>query len=433
MDAYIITIGDELLLGQVQDTNSRFIAGRLTRAGLEVVETRSIPDRAGRIAEVLDEALARAGVVVMTGGLGPTRDDVTKRVLAGYFHSRLVEDTAVLTWVEELTGQRGGEMNEGNRGQALLPEGCRVLHNPRGTAPGMWFEREGKVVVALPGVPFEMEYLMDHEVVPALRELFPDAMLDYRVVKVYGIAESALSSRLSGFEDRLPPSLGLAYLPSPGLVKLRLTARGEGIGLLDGWLDGLTGELSGTRFTVGEESGAARELGEWLSRAGENLSVAESCTGGEVAREITLVPGASAYFKGGVVAYSNEVKATLLGVSRESLARHGAVSEAVVTEMADGVRRLTGTGYAVAISGIAGPGGGSPEKPVGTVWIAVATPRGTVARVFHFPFTRERNVARAAMKAIEMAIDAVRESVVEAGMPAAIREVDDEADGHPDN
>ncbi|MDR2414745.1 MAG: CinA family nicotinamide mononucleotide deamidase-related protein [Odoribacteraceae bacterium] len=409
MDAFVITVGDELLLGQVLDTNSRFIAGRLTGAGMEVVETRSIPDRAGSIESALDDALPRAGVVIVTGGLGPTRDDMTRRALAGYFHSRLVEDASALAWVEEVLGQRGAEMNERNREQALVPEGCRVLRNRLGTAPGMWFERDGKVVVALPGVPFEMECLMDREVLPALRAWSPGVMLDYRVVKVYGVAESALASRLDDFEDCLPVTMSLAYLPSPGLVRLRLTARGEGVGLLDGWLERLTGALSGAWFTVGEDSGMALELGALLSRAGESLSVAESCTGGGLAREITLAPGASAYFKGGVVAYSDEVKATLLGVPREVIARDGAVSEAVVAGMAEGVRRLLGTTYAAATSGIAGPGGGSPGKPVGTVWIAVTGPRGTVAREFHFPFTRERNAARAAMKALEMLIVAARE------------------------
>jgi nicotinamide-nucleotide amidase len=271
----------------------------------------------------------------------------------------------------------------------------------------MWFEREGNVVIALPGVPFEMEWLVEREVVPALRTLYPDALLDYRVVKVYDIPESELATRLSAWEERLPAGLGLAYLPSPGLVKLRLTAKGEGMNSLEETLAGLLEALSGLRVTVGEESGTERELAALMTLRGKSLSVAESCTGGEIAHLLTLLPGASAYFKGGVVAYSNEAKANVLGVDREIIALHGAVSRQVVTRMAEGVRRLLGTDYAVATSGIAGPDGATPDKPVGTVWIAVATPVTTTARLFHLSPTRERNIARAAMKAIEMLLDAV--------------------------
>jgi nicotinamide-nucleotide amidase len=405
MKAIIITIGDEILLGQVLDTNSRFIARQLTRAGMEVIETLSIPDARERIVTALDDALGRAGLVIVTGGLGPTKDDVTKRVLADYFNTRLVPRAGVLEWIERLLGTDA--LNENNRGQACLPESCEVLFNPKGTAPGMWFEREEKVLISLPGVPFEMEYLMEHEVIPKLRALYPEVLLDYRVVKVYDIPESELALRLEAWEERLPGGLGLAYLPSPGLVKLRLTARGEGLELLEPYFTGLQEALAGSRFTPGEESGVEEELGRRMTREGKSLSVAESCTGGNIAHQITLVPGASRYFKGGVVAYDNEVKVGVLGVSREDLDRHGAVSEPVVVQMAEGVRRLLRTDYAVATSGIAGPDGGLPGKPVGTVWIAVATPGGTVARAFHFSVTRERVIARSTMKAIEMVIDAV--------------------------
>ncbi|MDR2129855.1 MAG: CinA family nicotinamide mononucleotide deamidase-related protein [Odoribacteraceae bacterium] len=405
MNVIIVTIGDEILLGQVLDTNAWCIARHLARAGMEVVEMLSIVDRGERIAAVLDDVLARAGVVIITGGLGPTNDDVTKRALADYFHAPLVLRADVLAWIEELLDRRGQALNENNRGQACLPEGCRVLFNPKGTAPGMWFERGEKVVIALPGVPFEMEHLMEHEVMPALRARYPGATLAYRVVKVYHVAESDLAHRLAAWEGCLPGEVGLAYLPSPGLVKLRVTARGEkGLEALDACFAGLLEELAGLRFTVGEEPGLGEEVLRRLR--GKSLAVAESCTGGSIAREITRVPGASDCFAGGVVAYSNEVKATLLGVSWEVLARHGAVSEPVVVQMAEGVRRLLKTDYAVATSGIAGPGGAVPGKPVGTTWIAVATPRGTAARLFHFSFTRERNIARAVMKALEMVIEA---------------------------
>ncbi|MDR1274528.1 MAG: CinA family nicotinamide mononucleotide deamidase-related protein [Odoribacteraceae bacterium] len=406
MKAIIITIGDEILLGQILDTNSRFIARQLACLGMDVIETRSIPDEGGVIAATLDDALARAGVIIVTGGLGPTKDDVTKRALAAYFHSRLTLHEETLAWIEQLTRQRGRAMNEYSRGQACLPEGCKVLFNSKGTAPGMWFEREGKVVISLPGVPFEMEEMMEREVVPALRASFPGAWLDYRLVKVYDIPESDLAARLEAWEGALPAGLGLAYLPSPDLVKLRLTARGEGMKLLEGYFAGLQGALAGLRFTVGEESGTERELAGWMAREGKSLAVAESCTGGDIAHRLTLLPGASAYFKGGVVAYDNEVKIEVLGVSREALERHGAVSEPVVVQMAEGVRRLLRADYAVATSGVAGPEGATPGKPVGAVWIAVATPGGTTARLFHFSATRERNIARAAMKAIEMVVAA---------------------------
>lgn len=410
MRAIIITIGDEILLGQIVDTNSRFIADRLTKVGIEVTRMLSVSDEEYDIEERMMMSLFDCDIVVMTGGLGPTKDDVTKRMLSRLFRMELVEDPEVLANVERLIANGGMRMNPGNRSQALVPKGCRVLMNRKGTAPGMWFERRGKVIVVLPGVPFEMEDLMDREVVPALQERFPGLLLDYRVVKVYDIPESELSLRLEGFEERLPEGLSLAYLPSPGMVRLRLTARGVKPEVLDEWLAVLRGELEGLRVLEGDEASLENEVVTLLTERGLTLATAESCTGGNVAARVVSVAGASACFRGSVVAYANDVKERVLGVSGEDLKRHGAVSEPVVRQMAEGARRLLGADYGVATSGVAGPTGGTPEKPVGTVWIAVASPEGTVAERFVFSFTRERNIDKATMKALGMLLDRVRAS-----------------------
>lgn len=410
MRAIIITIGDEILLGQIVDTNSRFIADRLTKVGIEVTRMLSVSDEEYDIEERMMMSLFDCDIVVMTGGLGPTKDDVTKRMLSRLFRMELVEDPEVLANVERLIANGGMRMNPGNRSQALVPNGCRVLMNRKGTAPGMWFERRGKVIVVLPGVPFEMEDLMDREVVPALQERFPGLLLDYRVVKVYNIPESELSLRLEGFEERLPEGLSLAYLPSPGMVRLRLTARGVKPEVLDEWLAVLRGELEGLRVLEGDEASLENEVVTLLTERGLTLATAESCTGGNVAARVVSVAGASACFRGSVVAYANDVKEKVLGVSGEDLERHGAVSEPVVRQMAEGARRLLGADYGVATSGVAGPTGGTPEKPVGTVWIAVASPEGTVAERFVFSFTRERNIDKATMKALGMLLERVKAS-----------------------
>lgn len=410
MRAIIITIGDEILLGQIVDTNSRFIADRLTKVGIEVTRMLSVSDEEYDIEERMMMSLFDCDIVVMTGGLGPTKDDVTKRMLSRLFRMELVEDPEVLANVERLIANGGMRMNPGNRSQALVPNGCRVLMNRKGTAPGMWFERRGKVIVVLPGVPFEMEDLMDREVVPALQERFPGLLLDYRVMKVYDIPESELSLRLEGFEERLPEGLSLAYLPSPGMVRLRLTARGVKPEVLDEWLAVLRGELEGLRVLEGDEASLENEVVTLLTERGLTLATAESCTGGNVAARVVSVAGASACFRGSVVAYANDVKEKVLGVSGEDLERHGAVSEPVVRQMAEGVRRLLGADYGVATSGVAGPTGGTPEKPVGTVWIAVASPEGTVAERFVFSFTRERNIDKATMKALGMLLERVKVS-----------------------
>ncbi len=407
MNAIIITIGDEILLGQILDTNSRYIASGLTGLGVEVVEMLSVPDKREEIYETVDYAMQEADLIIVTGGLGPTKDDVTKKVLAEYFGSRLVMNEEAMGWLKELLGGRGIALNENNRSQAILPDNCRILRNYKGTASGMWFERGWKSLISLPGVPFEMEHLMQTYVLPDLKVKYPHLQLKFRMLKVYDIPESELAQRLEGWENVLPDGLQLAYLPSPGWVRLRLTARGEAVKRLGEYYGGLKTVLNGLNYTEGEEGALEKQFGEILRDKGVTISTAESCTGGYIAHLITSVAGSSAYFKGSVVSYANEVKIKVLGVNPSDIEARGVVSETVVIQMAEGVRKLLGTDYAVSTSGIAGPDGGTPEKPVGTVWIGVATPDKTFARKFVFSFTRERNIAKAAAKALELVLNEV--------------------------
>lgn len=403
MNAIIITIGDEILMGQILDTNSQYIARRLTEIGVEVVEQLSIPDKRDEIYSTVDYAMQEADLILVTGGLGPTKDDVTKKVLAEYFGSRLVFNPQAMEWLEDLLRNRNLPMNENNRSQAYLPDNCRVLHNFKGTASGMWFERGWKSLVSMPGVPFEMEHLMDMYVIPDLKAKYPHLQLEFRMLKVYDVPESQLADHLESWEDALKDGLKLAYLPSPGMVKLRVTAKGDAVNHLDGAYESLKKVLTGMRYTEGEDA-LEKQIGTALLRKGATVATAESCTGGGIASLITSVPGSSAYFRGSVVAYANEIKVKVLGVNAEDIEREGAVSETVVLQMAEGVRKLMGTDYAVSTSGVAGPDGGTAEKPVGTVWIGVATPQGSFARKYVFSFTRERNIAKAASKAIELLI-----------------------------
>lgn len=407
MNAIIITIGDEILLGQILDTNSRYIASGLTGLGVEVVEMLSVPDKREEIYETVDYAMQKADLIIVTGGLGPTKDDVTKKVLAEYFGSRLVMNEEAMGWLKELLGGRGIALNENNRSQAILPDNCRILRNYKGTASGMWFERGWKSLISLPGVPFEMEHLMQTYVLPDLKVKYPHLQLKFRMLKVYDIPESELAQRLEGWENALPDGLQLAYLPSPGWVRLRLTAKGEAVKRLGEYYEGLKTVLNGLNYTEGEEGALEKQFGEIFRDKGVTISTAESCTGGYIAHLITSVAGSSAYFKGSVVSYADEVKIKVLGVNPSDIEARGVVSETVVIQMAEGVRKLLGTDYAVSTSGIAGPDGGTPEKSVGTVWIGVATPDKTFARKFVFSFTRERNIAKAAAKALELVLNEV--------------------------
>lgn len=405
MKAAIITIGDEILLGQILDTNSRFIARELTRLGAETVEMRSVGDERSEILQALADTFGKADVVIVTGGLGPTKDDITKGALAEFFHTSLEFNPQVYRWLEELFAANPERLNAYNKTQAELPKNCLPLRNRKGTACGMWFEQGGKVVVSLPGVPFETEYLLPEEVLPRLKEKFTDLNLSYHLFTVFNIPEAELAMRLADFEKSLPPDVKLAYLPSPGHVRLRLTARQ---GNLDTAVRDLRTELGSLHFHEGEQT-PDEKVAQQLRKLGKTVACAESCTGGNIAHLITTVPGASAYFLGGVVSYSNEVKKNVLGVKAADLEKYGAVSEAVALQMAQGARRVTGADYAVATTGVAGPDGGTPEKPVGTVWIAVAGPKGTQAKKFLFSHTRERNIGKASTTALLWLVEVIQQ------------------------
>ena len=375
MKAAILTIGDEILMGQITDTNSVYIARLLSESGIETCRMQSVPDQGDAIRQALDNLLSEADLLFITGGLGPTKDDITKKVLCDYFDDELVFDDQTYRHIESLLAHRQAPMNQLNRDQALLPRKAEILPNRKGTAAGMWFSQNGKQAVSLPGVPFEMECLMDEEVMPRLHRRFPQIAMDYRMFIVYNVAESALAEKLEAFENQLPEKMGLAYLPSPGYVKLRLTAKAAALPALE-------------------------------TQAGR-LETAESCTGGYLAHLITAVPGSSDYYKGSVIAYSNEIKESILDVQSDTLRQQGAVSEETVIEMAQSVRRKFGTDYAISTSGIAGPSGGTPQKPVGTVWIAVATPRTCLTKLCRFSSDRERNIERASIQALGLLLTAL--------------------------
>ena len=405
MKSTIITIGNEILIGQILDTNSQYISQSLNAFGVVVAERTSIGDDASQILTTLDRALCATDVVIITGGLGPTKDDITKHTLAQYFNSSLRYDEAVADHVRTMLERRGIVFNELNRSQAMVPECCTVLHNAHGTAPGMWFDKDGKVVISLPGVPFEMKHLMEDEVLPRLKERFALREIVHRTMITAGIAESMLAERISAWEDALPPYLKLAYLPAPNIVRLRLSAY-EVDG--DSVREAIDREFSKLydiipQAIVGFEQASVEQLvHQRLIERGETLSVAESCTGGSIASKFTAQAGASQYFLCGVVSYSNESKCNVLGVDAESIKSYGAVSEAVACQMAEGVRRISGATYGVSTTGIAGPTGGSAEKPVGTVWIGISTPNRTFAVCRDCGTDRGQIIQRATAYAIKM-------------------------------
>ena len=400
MQVTIINIGDELLIGQVVNTNASTMSRLLTAAGMDVLKTVVVGDERQAIWNAVDEALRESDAVLVTGGLGPTKDDITKKLLCEYFGSELVESPMALDNVKRIFESRGYELTPVNRAQALVPKCCEVLNNDLGTAPCMWFP--GKtVLVSLPGVPFEMEWLMRNRVIPKLQETFHTDIIVTKNILVQGIGESFLSDLIEPWELSLPEHIKLAYLPVAGLTKLRLTVHGNyDPAILKGLYD-----LAG-KYIVGEDCETLDELVHTtLIKRGLTLATAESCTGGNIARLLTAQAGASAYFKGGIVAYSNEVKESVLGVKHSTLAAHGAVSEATVREMAEGVRQRLGTDLAIATTGIAGPDGGTKEKPVGTVWIAVANANGTEAKLLQFGANRrQQNIDRSTHQAFAMLI-----------------------------
>ena len=404
----LINIGDELLIGQVVNTNAAFIGQQAAVAGLELTDVITIGDDGQAIRETVTSALAKTDVVIMTGGLGPTKDDITKKIICDVFQRELVMDEPTLLHVTEIFASRGMALTETNRQQAMVPEGCTVLSNPLGTAPGLWLEQNGKVLIALPGVPFEMEKLIKDEVMPRLQAHKKDqhAIL-HRVLQCTNISESGLSDLLEEFERQLPPELKLAYLPKPGIIRLRLTARGDDEESLKALLDQNFNELKKhtAEYAFTDEDIEIEEVvGRLLVKAGKTMATAESCTGGYVAHLITSVPGSSRYFQGSLVSYSNDIKRDLLNVREDNLKRRGAVSEQVVSDMALNAMGLFDVDYTIATSGIAGPDGGTEEKPVGTVWIAVATPVRLTTREFHFGSRtgRKQIIERAARAALNM-------------------------------
>lgn len=406
MLAEIITIGDEILIGQIVDTNSAWMGEQLNLTGIKVHQITSVSDNAEHIIKALDEAKSRVDIILITGGLGPTKDDLTKHTLVSYFNTKLRFDEDVFQHVKALFARFGREVTGVNRMQAEVPESCTVIHNANGTAPGMWFEENEKVFVSMPGVPYEMKKMMSAEILPRLKKKYSLPTIVHRTVLTQGIGESFLSEIIAEWENSLAEkNIKLAYLPAPGMVRLRLSALGKDETALRKSVEDKVHELEKliSQHIYGYEKDTLEQIvGRLLKEKKQTLSLAESCSGGLIAHMITSVPGSSFYFFGGVVSYSNESKTNQLGVKKETLENHGAVSEETIIEMAIGAKQKFNTDWAVATSGIAGPDGGSAEKPVGTVWIAVAGPDGVKAKKFQFGGDRERNISVTAITALNM-------------------------------
>jgi nicotinamide-nucleotide amidase len=403
--AEILTIGDELLYGQIVDTNSQWMSVELSDAGIQVVRTTTVGDVVEDILTAFAEAEKRADIVLITGGLGPTNDDLTKPCLARYFNCEMRIHEEALAEVTEFFVSRGRTLTEVNRLQASLPVCCEKITNKLGTAPGMWFQRNGKVFVSMPGVPHEMKQMMASIILPKLRQTFKTPSIHHTVIRTVGIGESFLAEKISGWEQSLPSHIKLAYLPGYGEVKLRLTAFGGSAKHLQDEVNTLIEELKTLAgeyiYAVGNDP-LEVVVGKLLGEKKLTLSVAESCTGGYLSHLITSVPGSSEYFLGGLVSYSNDVKIHDLGVHRETLQDHGAVSEPVIRQMANQVRLKFHTDIGVATSGIAGPAGGTPDKPVGTVWIACSNATQTVARKLQLSKDRIINIKISASAALNL-------------------------------
>lgn len=401
MNAHIIIIGDEILLGRVTDTNSGTIARTLTATGWTIGHIATVGDDRNAISAAVNEALAAADLVITTGGLGPTRDDITKGVLTDVFGGHLTLHQPTLDNVCRIFEQRGLQMNDLTRSQAMVPDSCRVITNELGTAPIMWFERaDGKVLVAMPGVPFETRGMLERAVAAEIERRFhPERTTHRGEITAVNISESALAERLAPFEDALPAGCHLAYLPSPGIIVLRLDADGTGKQEFNGLMQALRA-ATGENYAGDGRLGAAELAVSRLRAHGFRFATAESCTGGNIAHLITQIAGCSDVYAGGIVAYSNDVKTAVLGVSTGTLAECGAVSEETVREMATGALTATGADCAIATSGIAGPGGGSADKPVGTVWMAAATPAGVFTRLYHIAGDRQAVIDAASARAL---------------------------------
>ncbi|MDO7173791.1 competence/damage-inducible protein A [Mariniflexile sp. AS56] len=408
MLAEIITIGDELLIGQVIDTNSAFIAKHLNKIGISVYQITSVQDDKTHILKAIKDAENNVDIVILTGGLGPTKDDITKKTIAEYFNDTLVNDPSVIENIEELWKHySGGLLLQVNRDQALVPSKATVLMNKLGTAPGMWMEKDSKVFISLPGVPFEMNALIEESVIPKLKEKYNCPYILHKTLLVYGIGESALAERIEAWEDALPKTIKLAYLPSLGKMRLRLSSKGFNVQEV---IDGVQKELDKVlpliknEFAGFEEEDGSVEvvIAKQLNKLGKTLAIAESCTGGMIAEQFTAHPGASAYFKGGVVTYSTESKVNVLGVSKKDIDAFSVVSKQVVESMASNALKIFQSDFVVATTGNAGPTKGDSEAEVGTVYIAIATKNGVYSEKFMLGNHRIKVINKAVNKALEM-------------------------------
>jgi nicotinamide-nucleotide amidase len=398
--AELLTIGDEILFGQIVDTNSQWMSVELTNVGIRVVRKTSVSDTEAEILTAFAEAETRADIILITGGLGPTSDDLTKPCLAKYFGCELQIHEEALREVTEFFKSRGRELTEVNRQQAALPVCCEKITNVNGTAPGMWFNKNGKVFVSMPGVPHEMKTMMTNIILPKLVKEFQPPMIRHKIIRTAGIGESFLSEKIKSWEESLPEHIKLAYLPSPGQVKLRLTAYGTDKEKLEAENDALATTLlplAGEYIFGFNDDELEVVIGKMLLERKATIAVAESCTGGYLSHLFTSVPGSSAYFRGGVITYANDIKVNTLNINESTLQTAGAVSEEVVREMAANVRKKLNATVGVATSGIAGPDGGTPEKPVGTVWIAYADENKTVARKLQLSKERMINIRLSAV------------------------------------
>ncbi len=405
MKAEIISIGDELLIGQVINTNASWMAVELNKNGIQVIKITAISDSGNEIKEAIANAEKKADIILLTGGLGPTKDDITKHVLADYYNSKMVFHEPTYEQVKSIFAMRKFKVSDVNKKQAEIPEACIPLFNQYGTAPGMWFEKDSKVLVSLPGVPFEMKTLIENEVIPRLQSKFKLVHIFHKTIMTTGVGESALAEIIEDWEDNLPNNIKLAYLPQPGIVRLRLSAKGSDKGKLENEVKEYCQKINMIipKIIFGYDDISLEEVvGKQLLSAGRSLSTAESCTGGYIAHLITSIPGSSNYFTGSIVSYSNSVKENQLGVDSKILEKNGAVSREVIEQMALGGKKQLNSDYCLATSGIAGPDGGTKDKPVGTIWIALATPSGVQSKLFHFGEHRGRNIRRATLAALNI-------------------------------
>jgi nicotinamide-nucleotide amidase len=407
MKAAIITIGDEILIGQIVDTNSAFISKSFDRIGVEIHEMISISDNKQHILDTFSKFQNKVDVVVITGGLGPTKDDITKKTFCDYFDDKLVVNEEVLKNVTQIIeGFYKRKITQINKDQALVPSKCTVLHNQVGTAPGMWMKKENTVFISLPGVPYEMKYLVENEIIPKIVVEYKRPYIIHKTVLTYGIGESLLAETIENWENNLPDFIKLAYLPSPGRVRLRLSARGTDKEFLEQSIfenvTSLSQILGDSIVGYDDEETLEIVISRLLTKQNKTISTAESCTGGKIAQILTSVSGASKYFKGSVVSYSTETKILVLGLSEDLIKKHSVVSAEVAKEMAINIQKLMKTDYAIATTGNAGPSKGDSDAEIGTVFIALATPNEVLIEEFNFGQPRDKVIDRAVVKSLEM-------------------------------